>query len=279
MAAAAAATASSGRYSSFRRFDPETLPFTPFGEKTLLAISTGLGGPRTSMYIYDYIKTHIDKYDDMRVSAYGNDTYKSSDSSESSTLSYETTTRNVINSIKSYAIKKGKDVSAIAFSINLPSTQSEINKYTELERSFARELQKHGQTYKFYRDVDFEWAEEEKKFIEGFRDTLKEYLTNADISPNPKILIDHNAWMHASGRHPDFSNLNFEFMPWLPKILAELEADDKIFLLKKTGPRGSLVGEVPFFSTEAVQKMRVDGGRRKTRRQHKRRQQSRRNRF
>lgn len=227
------------------RFHDET-------ESILNVFTMGLGGPNTSTQLRQFLSTNCITYTKIYIFAFG----KSGPD--------ESQTRDELEAIEALSTCAGRietyflnDYLPINYQLVRPSKETAIN---------MLELQSDHVTYDYYSGTvptfmfedtngrrlrEFQTAQISKifKVIKHWND----YFLNVK---NGKLVIDNNVFIVTNYPGASFkTNLNFEYMPWIPKILQSYKDTGRVFQLKK--PRiGTL--EVPslhpFFSETAVYK-------------------------
>jgi len=235
----------------------------------LLVITMGLGGPQPSYYLYNYLKENAKNYDQVEIYAFGKDENAGRNSISSSNLlrGIESLSKNYIgypfeNKFMKASFTVDTPIDGLYTRENFPITVNDFRTTEEFITIFL-DLQLDGETYKYFvgkefkyyniingeeKEIDGNARSKNEKFFNIFETFLGNYLKTY---PNGTILIDNNAFIRGS----PYYNMNFEYMPWMPQILAKLNQDEKIFQLEKIGSQHAK--QVPFFSREAVYKLPV----------------------
>lgn len=248
------------RYPELETFEKELKK-----HKALYILTIGLGGPKLSTYLHQFLKTVCMNYKYIRIISVGK--------------AEEAGYGRIRDLLKSIQILSSKEsVSGLLFKdynkcpdtiitfndfpfYNLPALtgMGGREKRDIAASTSALALQLKDATYKYYDGKEYTYPTSYNPHIDRKELKLKEAIIKSMLSflnnfEKGDILIDNNALIYGS----TYQNLNYEYMPWIPQILSSFNKDDRIFQFKKLDSRDlSRAWMVPFFSPEAVYKMDI----------------------
>jgi len=210
-------------------------------EKILNVITLGLGGPQRSTNLEEFLPYVCNNYDRIYVFAFGK-------------IEGDVSSVDVLKDIEKIPQCADK-INCYYYNGNLPAIIEEIGSFFPKEvKKSTMELQQEGQTLSYYRTHPYIFYDSEGNVEpkEKVREKLKEAVKVTqhinkflNVFPNGTVLIDNNAFIrHNGGQY--LSNLNFEFLYWIPLILSKNENVDRIHILE------SAFKMVPFLSPEAI---------------------------
>ena len=221
-------------------------PRHPESELILNVFTMGLGGPEPSNELFHFLQMNCKNYKKVYVFAFG------------TSRPHEVQTDKMLELIESI---DGCAVETYYYPGDVPGSSLETQPPETVTHMF--ETQFDGVSYDYYRSVPpfvfydrngLRLLKEDEILIE--RQRIGKIMRHwGDFFKNVKngiLAIDNNAFIRTSGY---LTNLNFEYMDWIPRTLQINRSTGRIFQLKHSG--GAAILE-PFFSEEAVYKWSPD---------------------
>jgi hypothetical protein len=229
------------------RFHDET-------ESILNVFTMGLGGPSTSTQLRQFLRSNCIRYNKIYIFAFGK-----SGPDESRT------------------VDELREIEALSDEVPTCRGRFEtyfLNDYIPINYQLGTtpkitvthmfELQFDGVSYTYYLNsrnvprIEFynEHGESSPAYSTAQRNKVSKIIQHwGDFWRNVlngQLVIDNNAFIRSTGFE---TNLNFEYMPWIPKVLALHRSTGRIFQLKKPRLRTAEVPILqPFFEEAAVYK-------------------------